>query len=191
MKKLESNLQNMVAVLTGVAVICGLILALMNNMTQGPIEEQNKLALENGLKKVLVSDQVKMQSDPQEVKRTVNNKELTYTVYKTDKGVAVKSIDPNGFGGNLGVLVGFDKDGKILGYTILETTETPGLGAKADTWFQKDGKGCIIGMNPGEKPLTVSKDGGQVNAITASTITSRSFLRAVNEAYNTYMENNK
>lgn len=191
MKKLESNLQNMVAVLTGVAVICGLILALMNNMTASNIEEQKKLALENGLKQVLVSEQIAMQGEPQDVKRTVNGKELTYTVYKTDKGVAVASTDPNGFGGNLGVLVGFDKDGKILGYTILETTETPGLGAKADTWFQKDGKGSIIGMNPGEKELTVSKDGGQVNAITASTITSRSFLRAVNEAYKTYMENNK
>ena len=90
-----------------------------------------------------------------------------------------------GFGGDLKVLVGFDPDGKILGYTLLEHAETPGLGAKADLWFQKGQKGDIIGKDPKE-PLTVSKDGGQVDAITASTITSRAFLKAVNQAYNAY-----
>ena len=44
----------------------------------------------------------------------------------------------------------------------------------------------ILGMNPGEAPLTVSKDGGAVDAITASTITSRAFLNAVNAAYQAY-----
>ena len=53
-------------------------------------------------------------------------------------------------------------------------------------WFQKDGKGSIIGKNPSTDNLTVSKDGGSVNAITASTITSRAFLLAVNNAYNAY-----
>ena len=66
-----------------------------------------------------------------------------------------------------------------------EHAETPGLGAKADKWFQKGEKGDIIGKDPVE-PLTVSKDGGQVDAITASTITSRAFLLAVNNAYNAY-----
>jgi electron transport complex protein RnfG len=67
----------------------------------------------------------------------------------------------------------------------LEHAETPGLGAKADQWFQRGQKGDIIGKSPAE-PLTVSKDGGQVDAITASTITSRAFLKAVNNAYNAY-----
>ena len=89
------------------------------------------------------------------------------------------------FGGTLKVLVGFDLDGKILGYTLLEHAETPGLGAKADKWFQKGQKGDIIGKDP-QEPLTVSKDGGQVDAITASTITSRAFLLAVNNAYKAY-----
>ena len=83
------------------------------------------------------------------------------------------------------MLVGFDAEGNILGYTLLEHAETPGLGAKADKWFQKGEKGDIIGKSPAE-PLTVSKDGGQVDAITASTITSRAFLLAVNNAYTAY-----
>jgi electron transport complex protein RnfG len=90
-----------------------------------------------------------------------------------------------GFGGDLKVLVGFDTEGNILGYTLLEHAETPGLGAKADLLFQKGQKGDIIGKSPAEA-LTVSKDGGQVDAITASTITSRAFLKAVNNAYNAY-----
>ena len=91
-----------------------------------------------------------------------------------------------GFGGELKVLVGFDAEGKVLGYTILQAAETPGLGAKADKWFQKDGKGSIIGKQIADKPLTVNKDGGDIDAITASTITSRAFLKAVNQAYSVY-----
>ena len=117
-------------------------------------------------------------------------KELTFIIYHTqdasqnDLGAAVESTS-DGFGGKLRVLVGFNPDGKILGYTILEHAETPGLGAKADNWFQADGKGSIIGQTPSD-PLIVSKDGGQIDAITASTITSRAFLKAVNNAYNAY-----
>lgn len=62
-------------------------------------------------------------------------------------GAAVESTT-GGFGGDVKVLVGFDTEGKILGYTILQASETPGLGAKAATWFQKDGKGSVIGMTP-------------------------------------------
>ncbi len=91
--------------------------------------------------------------------------------------------DPNGFGGKLTVLVGFDNKGAVQGYRVLESAETPGLGAKAGEWFQKGQKGDIIGMSPEKNNMTVSKDGGEVDAITASTITSRAFLRCVNAAY--------
>ena len=90
---------------------------------------------------------------------------------------------------NLKVLVGFDTEGKIMGYTVLQASETPGLGAKAATWFQKDGKGSIIGKTPKDGDLHVSKDdksGNAVDAITASTITSRAFLKAINQAYAVY-----
>ena len=78
-----------------------------------------------------------------------------------------------------------------MGYTILQHSETPGLGAKADTWFQKDGKGSIIGKTPKDGNLHVSKDdkgGNAVDAITASTITSRAFLKAINQAYSAYTQ---
>ena len=151
--------------------------------------EQKAKALADGIKSVMgVSELTVSKTDT--VRQTVSGKELTYVIYqaqdaqKKDIGAAVESTT-GGFGGDLKVLVGFDPEGKILGYTLLEHAETPGLGAKADKWFQKGEKGDIIGKSPVE-PLTVSKDGGKVDAITASTITSRAFLLAVNNAYNAY-----
>ena len=190
MKKLESSLLNMVLVLTGVAVIMGGILAYVNYLTEGPINKQKEKALADGIKTVMVCDELVVTKTDTVTQNDEKGKELTYIVYQVadakgkELGVAVESTT-NGFGGDLKVLVGFNTDGKILGYTLLEHAETPGLGAKADKWFQKGEKGDIIGKDPKE-PLTVSKDGGQVDAITASTITSRAFLLAVNNAYKAY-----
>ena len=183
MEKLKSSITNMALVLTSVAVITGGILAALNQLTKDPIAYQKEKALADGIKTVMAcNDLVVAKSDVV--------KELVYTIYQTqdkqgkDLGAAVE-ISTMGFGGNLKILVGFDPEGKILGYTLLEHAETPGLGAKADKWFQEGGKGNIIGKNPKEE-LVVSKDGGQVDAITASTITSRAFLLAVNNAYKAY-----
>ena len=190
MKKLESSLTNMVLVLTLVAVIMGGILAYVNHLTEGPIAEQKEKALADGIKAVMVCDDLKVAKTDVVKQNDAKGKEMTFTVYQiqdaqgNDLGAAVESTTM-GFGGDLKVLVGFDAEGNILGYTLLEHAETPGLGAKADKWFQKGQKGDIIGKNPAE-PLTVSKDGGQVDAITASTITSRAFLLAVNNAYKAY-----
>ena len=189
MEKLKSNLQNMVLVLVGVALICGGLLAYVNKATEPAIAEQAEKTLSDGIKVVLATDQVTVK-DTKTVTRDVNGKELTFVVYLTDKGVAVQSTDPNGFGGNLTVLVGFDEKGVIKGYTVLAHAETPGLGAKAGEWFQKGAPGCIVGLNPAEANLTVTNDGGDINAITASTITSRSFLRAVQQAYVTFKASN-
>lgn len=119
---------------------------------------------------------------------------VTYKIYKATKGgefigAAVES-SANGFGGALNVLVGFDKEGNIIDYSLLSHAETPGLGSKAADWFKKGGKGDITGMNPGQKALVVNKDGGQIDAITASTITTRAFLKAVNNAYAAYSGQN-
>ena len=190
MKKLESSLQNMTLVLTSVAVIMGGILAYVNHLTEGPINEQKAKALADGIKSVMGVSDITVATTDTVRQQDAKGKEMVYVIYQTkdaqgqDLGAAVESTS-GGFGGDLKVLVGFDPEGKILGYTLLEHAETPGLGAKADKWVQKGEKGDIIGKDPVE-PLTVSKDGGQVDAITASTITSRAFLLAVNNAYNAY-----
>ncbi len=193
MQKLESSLKNMVIVLVGVALVTGAILAYVNHLTSGPIAEKAEKSLAAGIKSVMGTDNLQV-ATPEEVQQTIDGKQVSFTIHKcTDKsgqglGAAVESTT-GGFGGDLKVLVGFDPEGKILGYTILQASETPGLGAKATTWFQKDGKGSVIGMSPKDGDLHVSKDdkkGNAVDAITASTITSRAFLKAINQAYAAY-----
>ena len=191
MEKLKSSITNMVLVLTGIAVVMGCVLAWVNHVTEAPIAQQKEKTLADGIKAVMGGGELKV-TKTDTVPGNVNGKECSFVVYQTadaagkSLGAAIESTTM-GFGGDLKVLVGFDPKGNILGYALLEHAETPGLGAKADKWFQKDGKGNIIGQNP-EQPLVVSKDGGKVDAITASTITSRAFLLAVNNAYKAYMD---
>lgn len=186
MKKLESTLPNMVAVLTGVTLVSAALLGVMQQLTKEPIEQIERQTLNDGIKKVILAGK----EGDLSVSKTdtlIDADKNTFVVYtaEVDGKVAGRAVKTsvNGFSPNLTVLTGFDNDGNILGYEILATAETPGLGAKADQWFQKDGKGSIIGKNPGVDNLTVSKDGGDVDAITASTITSRAFLKAVNIEY--------
>ncbi len=177
-------------VLVGVALITGCILAYVNHATEGPIAEQKEKTLADGIKTVMGGGELTVAKTDTVRQNDEKGKEMVFIIYNTNDakenylGAAVESTT-GGFGGDLKVLVGFDPKGTILGYTILEHAETPGLGAKADKWFQKDGKGNIIGKNPSEA-LVVKKDGGQIDAITASTITSRAFLKAVNQAYKAY-----
>ena len=169
----------MLLVLTLIAVIAGGALAMVNSVTAPQIEKINQENLAAGIKAVMGSDDIQV-AEPQEVEGFTS-----YAVSDAQGnalGCAVTS-STNGFGGELKVLVGFNAEGDILGYTVLQTAETPGLGAKAADWFQKGQKGDIIGKNPGTCNFTVSKDGGDIDAITASTITSRAFLLAVKNAY--------
>ena len=179
MEKLKSSLTNMLVVLTVIAIIAADVLASVNAVTAPQIEKINAENLAAGIKAVMGSDEIQV-SDPWEkdafVVYDINDKAGA----KLGKAVVTSE---NGFSGAIKVLVGFNTEGDILGYTVLEHAETPGLGAKANEWFQDK----IVGMNPGKSNFTVSKDGGDVDAITASTITSRAFLKAIQNAYNQIM----
>ena len=174
--------------LTIIAVIAAAVLALVSYVTHDPIENAKKAKTEKAIKAVLPA------FDKLEDKEVNGMK--CHLAYKGDvlSSVAIESASENGFGGHLGVMYGFDVEtGNITGYSILETNETPGLGAKADKWFQEGAKGCVVGKNPDSNNLKVKKDGGEVDAITGSTITSRAFCEALDAAYKTYEEvkNNK
>lgn len=186
MKKLESSLKNMLLVLTGITAICVALLAYVNELTKEPIAQANAKTLSDAVKAVVPG----FDNDPIAEKKVQMVNGVEYAVYPASKGgefigAAVES-KAMGFGGDLKVLVGFDAQGNIIDYSLLSHAETPGLGSKADAWFKKGEKGDITGKNPGETPLTVTKDNGQIDAITASTITSRAFLNAVNLAYAAY-----
>ena len=190
MKKLESSLKNMLLVLTGVTVVSVALLAYVNQLTKGPIARAEAQALSDAVRAVVPG----FDNDPIAEKKVQEVDGVGYAVYPATKGGtyvgAAVEASTMGFGGELRILVGFDAQGNILDYSLLSHAETPGLGSKADAWFKKGGKGDITGMNPGEAPLVVDKDGGQVDAITASTITTRAFLAAVNAAYAAYAGQN-
>ena len=180
----------MVLSLTGFSVVAGALLGWVNSVTAEPIAQANAKALSDAIAVVIPG----FDNNPAESPETVEIDGATYKVYKATKGgefigAAVES-SANGFGGALTVLVGFDKEGNIIDYSLLSHAETPGLGSKAADWFKKGGKGDITGKNPSEQPLVVNKDGGQIDAITASTITTRAFLLAVNNAYAAYKNQN-
>ncbi len=170
----------MACVLTGISLVAGAALASVNELTKDTIQQLKEKSEQDAIAQVLGGGDVKVQQVD-----TIAINDCNYVVMNAgEKGVAVKAVDPQNasFGGGLTIMVGIDPNGVVLGYSVLETHETPGLGAKANEWFKKGQKGDIIGRNLNEKELIVSKDGGDVDAITASTITSRAFLRAVNTA---------
>lgn len=184
----------MLLVLTGVTALSVALLAYVNELTKEPIADANSKALNEALKSVVPSFTNNPVAECDTIFSEKDGKKIVdFIVYPAKDGEKVvgtavesKSL---GFGGELKVLVGFDAEGKIYNYSLLAHSETPGLGSKAADWFKEGGKGSIKGMNPSEKPLAVSKDGGEVDAITASTITSRAFLKAVNAAYEAYKGN--
>ena len=195
----------MLLVLTGVTAVSVALLAYVNELTKGPIAEANAKTLNEALKKVLPEYTNNPVAESDTVFSEKDGKKIVdFIIYPAKNGeewvgsaVEAKSM---GFGGELKVLVGFDAEGKIYNYSLLAHVETPGLGSKADKWFgaydpaknekpvsHEESTKSILGMNPGETPLAVTKDmNGQVDAITASTITSRAFLNAVNAAYQAY-----
>ena len=130
MKKLESSLKNMVIVLTAITVIATGLLAYVNQLTAGPIAEANAKALSDAIAVVVPG----FDNNPAEAPETIELDGATYKIYKATKGgefigAAVES-SANGFGGALSVLVGFDKEGNIIDYSLLSHAETPGLGSR-------------------------------------------------------------
>jgi len=184
MAKLENNLVNMVASLTAITIVVGALLGLVNDVTKAPIAEAAKAKQQNAITAVVPIEGATPGDGV--VAQAPNGTEATiFPVMKEGQlvGNAVQAISKNGFGGNIVVMFGFDAEGKILGYSVLDcSNETPGLGAKMPDWFQEGQKGNVIGKNPAINNLTVSKDGGEVDAITAATISSRAFLDALAQA---------
>lgn len=176
-KKAESTLPNMLLSLTAIALVAAAALAALNGVTKEPIAAAQQAKVENAISAVLPAfDKLEDRDVDGHLCHVGLDAEGNMV------GAAIEAGNDKGFGGHLQLMVGFDAQGNVSGYQILETHETPGLGAKADQWFQKDGKGCVVGSNPAENALTVKKDGGSVDAISGSTITSRAFLGIVNDA---------
>ena len=199
MAKLESTFKNMVISLVSIAVVAAAALAGVYTMTKDTIEEQKAEKQNKAILAVLPQDVENIFIAPGDTldaqKDLIVFRAYTDSTMTTPLGAAVK-ISENGFGGKFKLMVGFDTDNNIINYSVLEHQETPGLGDKMGKWFSNESKpkSCVIGRNGAD--LTVSKgvDKAQieanpeiyVDAITAATISSKAFLRAINGAYAAY-----
>lgn len=190
MAKTSSSLVNMLVVLTAVTVIASGALAYVYDLTKGPIEVASKQKVLDAIGSVAP----KFDNQPdQEAYEVTDSEGGVIKIYPAKLagqkvGAAIESYTKKGFSGEIKVMVGMDASGVITGYTVLQHAETPGLGSKMEEWFRaQKNKQNIIGLSA-QDPITVSKDGGEVDAITAATISSRAFLDAINRAYSAYQQ---
>lgn len=192
-KKLASSFKNMVLVLFVVTLVSSAAVGVVNTLTSGTIAQAKIEKQIQAIRNVVPPG---FDNDPMtETYSIAMSEKDTLKFYPAKQagvltGTAVKTYTNDGFSGRIWLMVGFNPDGTIYNYSVLEHKETPGLGSKMDTWFVKDAKGDITGKAPGTNGLKVSKDGGNVDAITAATISSRAFLDAINRAAKALIENN-
>lgn len=170
----------MVLTLFVITAVAAAALGFVYYFTKEPIEKVKENKLKQALAQVLPAFE-------KQVTDTIDGSAV-YSAFDANNqliGIAVES-EADGFGGKIKLLVGFDNSGKIFGYSVLSHKETAGLGSKMGTWFQADGKGNVIGKDLANGAKVV-KDGGDIDAITASTISSRAFCEGLNKAYATYV----
>ena len=182
-KKTESTLRNMLIALFVVALISSTTLGYVYEFTKGPIAAAKLKKKVEAIKIVVpefnnnpIDDVYKLATDMDSVE--------CYPAFKdsTLVGTAIKTFSDKGFTKRIYIMVGFLPDGTIKNISVLEHAETPGLGDKMDkkksNWSEQ-----FNGKNPASYKLQVTKDGGDVDAITAATISSRAYTDAVDRAY--------
>ena len=182
----ESTLRSMSVCLTLVCLFCAALLGGIYVLTLDKINQEAVKKTNNAI--ALVTPE--FDNEPSSESQTVSLDGEDITVYPAKKGgetvgYAVESFTSKGFSGTINIMVGFDMDGNIVGTSVISHAETPGLGAKMTEpafYSQFEGK------NPASFRLSVTKDGGDVDAITASTITSRAFCDAVDRAYRAFQK---
>lgn len=190
MAKLPSSLKNMLLLLGGICLVSATLLSLANEGTKSAIAVSQRNKLENAIREAVPGFDNSPLDEKYEKAFSEKDVALIYPAKKDGKliGVAVETSSFNGFSGEIRILTGLDTNGNVLNYAVLQHAETPGLGDKMDPWFKTDKNNqSIIGRNLSKGKLKVKKEGGDIDGITASTISSRAFLEAVNKAYEAYM----
>lgn len=193
MKKIESSLKNMILSLGLITIVAALILGGVYTLTVDLIADAERKAQVEAISEVSPEFDNNPLDEMFLYKAKAGTKDsIAVEVYPARMGgqlvgAAVKSITKNGFSGEIVIMYGFDAEGSVCGYKVLKHAETAGLGSKMQEWFRTEkGSQNILGLNPGKNDMRVKKDGGQVDAITAATITSRAFLDALNDAFVAY-----
>lgn len=191
MAKKESTFINMIVTLFVVTLCASAALGVVYELTKEDIAKAEALKLELAIKRVVPEfDNVPVEDNFKIPSGTKGDTLIFYVAKKGNDtvGYAIESFSKNAFSGMLKILVGLQPDGTIFNIAVLDHKETPGLGSKMlksqSKWSEQ-----FNGKNPESFNLKVVKDDGDVDAITASTITSRAYCEAVQKAFNTLKEN--
>ncbi|MEA1886161.1 MAG: RnfABCDGE type electron transport complex subunit G [Bacteroidota bacterium] len=186
MAKKESNLKNMLIGLLTITFVASASLGGIYKLTKEPIAEAMLAKKNNAIGRVLPEFDNNPTADV--YKKAVDNDTLYFypgMQGNTLVGTAVETFTNQGFSGEIKLMVGFLPDGTINDIAVLDHEETPGLGNKIER-NKSDWSVQFQGKNPETFELSVKKDGGDVDAITASTISSRAFCDAVTRAYEVF-----
>lgn len=174
----------MVIVLLTITLISSAAVGVVHQLTLEPIAKANEAKLNDAIKKVMPSYETL--DEKQIIEMGADEEPLTiYTGRNGSEvaGYAIESYSKMGYGGVIKLLIGFTPTGNINKVAVISHAETPGLGAK----ITEDGSPFVVqfeGKDPQSFKMNVKKDGGDVDAITASTITSRAYSDAVSKAHN-------
>jgi electron transport complex protein RnfG len=190
MSKKESTFLNMTITLFVITMVAGLSLGYVNDITVGPKAAAKLARKVNALKQVMDEfdnnpvEEVKMIKS-ELVKDSVEV--YTGTLNGIKSGTAVVGSSEKGYSGLVKLMVGFESDGAIKNIVVLEQKETPGLGTKmkGDKFLRQ-----FRGKNPSSFNLKPKKDGGEVDALTGATISTRAFSEATQLAYDEFVKNN-
>ena len=191
MSKKESTFLNMTITLFVITMVAGLSLGYVNDLTVGPIAKAKLERKVKALKQVLPE----FNNNPVEQVMLIKSDKAKdsieiYSGMMDDKavGTAVIGSSDKGYSGLVKIMVGFEPNGNIKNIVVLEQKETPGLGTKMkDDKFLRQ----FRGKNPTEFELKPKKDGGDVDALTGATITTRAFGEAAQLAYDVFVETNQ
>ena len=158
--------------LLAITAVVAAALAGVNSITAPAIAELNAQKTQEAIELVLPGGGQQVSDIP-----AVN---LVSKVYAGDAGYAIE-VTPGGFDNTITMMVGVDTEGKVLGISIISHTETAGLGAvsAAGTPAGESFRSQFVGASGS---VSVTKDGGQMDAITGATITSRAVCAGVNAA---------
>ncbi|RLD63024.1 MAG: RnfABCDGE type electron transport complex subunit G [Bacteroidetes bacterium] len=186
MAKKKSSLINMVFTLFVITLVASAALGYIYELTKDPISQMKQNKKLQAIKIVVPEFNNNPSADMYKIPTYEGTDSLECYPAKKDGelvGTAVKTYTKNGFGGLVWLMVGFKTDGTINDISVLEQNETPGLGTKMTTAKFKN---QFNNKNPEQYKLSVKKDGGDVDAITAATISSRAFCDAVNRAHKSF-----
>ncbi|MBO7279322.1 MAG: RnfABCDGE type electron transport complex subunit G [Bacteroidales bacterium] len=177
----------MVVCLFLICFVCSGLLAVVNALTEAPIAEANVAKINASIAAVVPTFDNEPSSEVFQV--TVGSDAISVypaTLEGALVGYAVETFSNKGFGGRITLMVGFQPDGTVYNTSVVSHAETPGLGDKMDA-SKSNFSEQFKGIHPSTFRLAVKKDGGDIDAITASTITSRAFADAVSRAYEAFL----